>query len=80
MFRNKTFIEIVNMYFPNRAIRVKAGDTELYLGKNCDGLKEMNPEAIKYLDNHQIMGFALNEKEITLKYRKSKTFEKIIWG
>ena len=76
------FTEIVNTYFPKKAIRVRVGNDETYLGVNCRGLECMTAEQIKWLDNHApIHRYEYFCKpEIEIVYKANKTYHKIVWG
>ena len=75
----KKFSEIVRTEFPNRAIRVKVGDTCSYMGINSRGLDEMKSEQIDWLDSHKILHCWYSAKEIELIFKASKKYEKIVW-
>ena len=74
------FSDLVKAEFPKRPIRVRVGDTESYMGVHCEGLAEMKPEQIKWLDSHAPIHKWYSAKEIELVYRKSKQYEQIVWG
>lgn len=74
-----TFSEIVNTYLPERAIRVRVGDTETYIGKHCRGLLDMKKEQIEWLDTHTPIRTNISYNEITLTYRKSDKYTNIVW-
>lgn len=74
------FTNIVNNYWPARPIRITVGDTETYMGVNSRGLEHMREEQIKYLDSHEPMHMWCSKDEIHLVYRKSKKYNKIVWG
>ena len=78
----RNFTDWVNDFFPTCAIRVIVGDTEIYLGRKCNGLKEMRAKEIEWLNNHKIISYAIipYSYEVVLKYRASRKFKEIVFG
>lgn len=76
----RTFTEEVNQYYPKRAIRVIVGATQTYIGVNCDGLNEMKPEQIEWLNAHKPIHVWFSAKEVEFVFRGSQKYEKIVWG
>lgn len=76
------FVDWVNAYFPKFAIKVIVGPTSIFIGQHCNGLDEMRPEQIEWLNKHKIISWNISpyNERVTLKYRASETFEKIMWG
>ena len=76
----RTFTSVVNNNWPKRAIRVTAGDMQIYMGINSAGLKEMKPEVIAWLDTHKILHCNSDRYEIELVYRKNAKLKKMVFG
>lgn len=76
----KKFTEIVNTEWPNRAIRIKVGDVETYMGVNCRGLDEMRSEVKDWLDSHQILHCWYSRKEVELIYKGSEKYFRLVFG
>ncbi len=74
------FSQIVEKEFPNRAIRIRVGNTISYMGIHSRGLKEMKPEQIQWLDSHNHIHCWYSYNEIEIVYRKSAKYEKIVWA
>lgn len=74
------FSDYVKEYFPKRPIRIRVGDTESYMGRNCKGLNEMSPAQIDWLNNHKPIHILYSYSEIELVYRSSKKYTRIVWG
>ena len=76
------FSEMVKSNFPEKAIRVRVGGDESYMGINCRGLECMTAEQIKWLDNHTPLHqyYTPYKKEIEWVYRENKTYHQIVWG
>lgn len=74
------FSQIVAKEFPRRAIRIRVGDTESYMGIHSRGLNDMTPEQVQWLDNHNCIHCWYSYKEVEIVYRKSSKYDKIVWG
>lgn len=74
------FGDYVRNYFPARAIRVRVGDTESYMGRYCQGLKEMSTKQIQWLNNHKPIHIRYSYNELELVYRASPKYTEIVWG
>lgn len=74
------FSEIVANNFPTRAIRIRVGDTEIYMGTKSRGLNEMSAAQIDWLNSHDYIHCWWSFNEVEIVYRKNKAFEKLVWG
>jgi len=74
------FSEIVANNFPARAIRIRVGDTEIYMGTKSRGLDEMSASQIDWLNSHNCIHCWRSSNEMEIVYRKNKAFEKLVWG
>jgi hypothetical protein len=74
------FSQIVAEEFPRRAIRVRVGNTESYMGIHSRGLNDMTPEQVHWLDSHNCIHCWYSYKEVEIIYRKSAKYDKIVWG
>ena len=76
------FTEIVKANFPQKAIRVRVGNDETYLGVNCKGLANMTEAQIRWLDNHAPIHvyYHFGKAEVEIVYKANKTHHRIVWG
>ena len=72
MTSNHSLTNIMNEYWPKRAVRVSCGDHEWYFGANCGGLTEMVEEDLEVLDRLNPLHTWVGYKEVEVMYRKQK--------
>ena len=75
-----TLTSIIMANSSKRAVRIKAGNTEIYIGINCNGLEEMNPNVLKWFDTHKALHVWSGRNEVEVQYKGSAKLERMIFG